>query len=120
MTPKYLKTLEFDKIVARAAAFCTCSDAREKLLSETARETPDEVREALERTDAVATLLLKNGSPRFSEVSEVPGAVRRAVKGGILSMQELLLCAETLRNFRNLVSWYQMTEHAAVAVADLF
>ena len=34
MTPKYLKTLEFDKIVARAAAFCTCSDAREKLLSE--------------------------------------------------------------------------------------
>lgn len=120
MTPKYLKTLEFDKIVARAAAFCTCSDAREKLLSETARETPDEVREALERTDAVTTLLLKNGSPRFSEVSEVPGAVRRAVKGGILSMQELLLCAETLRNFRNLVSWYQMTEHDALAVDDLF
>ena len=120
MTPKYLKTLEFDKILARAAEHLTCEDARERLLGEAACATADEERDALARTDAVMTLLIKNGSPRYSNVPDAPDAVRRAVKGGMLSMPELLECAEALRNFRNLALWYQSTEHDALPVDDLF
>ena len=59
------------------------------LLGQPAWETPDEVRAALEQTDAMTTLLIKNGSPRFSSVENVRGIVQRAEKGGVLSMAEL-------------------------------
>ena len=90
------------------------------LLGQPAWETPDEVRAALEQTDAMTTLLIKNGSPRFSSVENVRGIVQRAEKGGVLSMAELLTVADTLRNFRELVKWYGLTEHDVLPVDDLF
>ncbi len=77
------------------------------------------MRAALERTDAVTSLLIKNGSPRFQPVENVRGIVRRAEKGGVLSMAELLTVADTLRNFRELNKWYSVTEHDALPVDDL-
>ena len=43
---------------------------------------PDEVRYSLEQTDAINSLLIKNGSPRFGGVEGVSQLVTRAVKGG--------------------------------------
>lgn len=68
METSYLKTLELDKIIARAAEGCVCKEAREKLLALEPQCDPDEVRYALEQTDAINTLLIKNGSPRFGGV----------------------------------------------------
>lgn len=120
MDTSYRKTLELDKILERAAALAVCSEARTLLLEQPAGETPDEVRYALSQTDAIASLLLKNGSPRFGGVSGVDKVVSRAVKGGVLSMAELLEVAGALRNFQNLVSWYGLTEHDMLPVDDLF
>ena len=120
MDEKYLEALEFDKIRARAADGIVCPEARGMLLGQPAWETPDEVRAALEQTDAMTTLLIKNGSPRFSSVENVRGIVQRAEKGGVLSMAELLEVAGALRNFQNLVSWYGLTEHDMLPVDDLF
>ena len=120
MDTSYRKTLELDKILERAAALAVCPEARTLLLEQPAGETPDEVRYALSQTDAIASLLLKNGSLRFGGVSGVDKVVSRAVKGGVLSMAELLEVAGTLRNFQNLVSWYGLTEHDMLPVDDLF
>ena len=120
MDTSYRKTLELDKILERAAALAVCPEARTLLLEQLAGETPDEVRYALSQTDAIASLLLKNGSPRFGGVSGVDKVVSRAVKGGVLSMAELLEVAGALRNFQNLVSWYGLTEHDMLPVDDLF
>ena len=120
MDEKYLEALEFDKIRARAADGIVCPEARGMLLGQPAWETPDEVRAALEQTDVMTTLLLKNGSPRFSSVENVRGIVQRAEKGGVLSMAELLTVADTLCNFRELVKWYGLTEHDVLPVDDLF
>ena len=79
-------------------------------------EGPDDVRRLLQETDEVTSLLLKNGSPRFSRVEEGRAIVGRAVKGGVLSMAELLEVAAVLRNFRELIRWYAITEHDALAV----
>ena len=65
METSYLKTLELDKIIARAAEGCVCKEARAMLLAIEPQCDPDEVRYALEQTDAINTLLIKNGSPRF-------------------------------------------------------
>ena len=120
MDTSYRKTLELDKILERAAALAVCPEARTLLLEQPAGETPDEVRYALSQTDAIASLLLKNGSPRFGGVSGVDKVVSRAVKGGVLSMAELLEVAGALRNFQNLMSWYGLTEHDMLPVDDLF
>ena len=120
MDTSYRKTLELDKILERAAALAVCPEARALLLEQPAGETPDEVRYALSQTDAIAGLLLKNGSPRFGGVSGVDKVVSRAVKGGVLSMAELLEVAGALRNFQNLVAWYGLTEHDMLPVDDLF
>ena len=120
METSYLKTLELDKIIARAAEGCVCKESREKLLAIEPQCDPDEVRYALEQTDAINSLLIKNGSPRFGGVEGVSQLAARAVKGGVLSMGELLMVAGALRNFQNLVSWYGSSEHDALLTDDLF
>ena len=96
METSYLKTLELDKIIARAAEGCVCKESREKLLAIEPQCDPDEVRYALEQTDAINSLLIKNGSPRFGGVEGVSQLAARAVKGGVLSMGELLMVAGAL------------------------
>ncbi len=120
MDKTYLKTLELDKILAQAAEYATCAEARALLLEQPACENAEETRFALSQTDAINTLLLKNGSPRFGGVNRVNKIVSRAVKGGVLSMAELLEVAGALRNFQNLVSWYHISEHDLLPVDDLF
>ena len=120
MEKSYLKTLELEKILNRAAQLAVCPEARTLLFEQDAFETVEEVRYALSQTDAINTLLLKNGSPRFGGVQGVDKVVNRALKGGILSMAELLEVAGALRNFQNLVSWYHITEHDMLPVDDLF
>lgn len=112
--------LELNKILSRAASFATCAEAGRRMLEQPLMTDPDEVRYALGQTDAVNSLLLKNGSPRFGEAEGALPAVSRAVKGGVLSMGELLLVAAALRNFQNLVQWYGISEHDALPVDDLF
>lgn len=106
MTEKYLNLLEFSKILEQAIEFCSCEEARQRLRDEESAQTTEEMRLRLQRTDAATSLLIKNGSPRISGVKEVMSIVRRAQKGGILSMSELLCIATTLRNFTALASWY--------------
>ena len=91
METSYLKTLELNKIIERAAAGCVCQEARAKMMELEPQSDPDEVRFMLEQTDAINTLLIKNGSPRFGGVEGVSALATRAVKGGVLSMGELLL-----------------------------
>lgn len=87
METSYLKTLELDKIIARAAEGCVCREAKAQMLALEPQCDPDEVRYSLEQTDAINSLLIKNGSPRFGGVEGVSQLVTRAVKGGVLSME---------------------------------
>ena len=63
MDKTYLKTLELDKILAQAAEYATCAEARALLVEQPACENAEETRFALSQTDAINSLLLKNGVP---------------------------------------------------------
>ena len=80
---------------------------------------PEDERYALEQTNAINSLLIKNGSPRFGSVSEVRRVVAHAQKGGILD-GGLLEIAATLRNFAGLSQWYGLSEHDMMPTDDLF
>ena len=58
METSYLKTLELDKIIARAAEGCVCKEAKAKLLALEPQCDPDEVRYALEQMRPGDMLLL--------------------------------------------------------------
>ncbi|MFI3170234.1 MAG: endonuclease MutS2 [Faecalibacterium sp.] len=116
----YLKTLELDKIIAKASEYCTCSETREKMLALMPQDDIDEVRFQLNLTNTISDLLIKQGSPRFGGVEGVQGLATRAVKGGVLSMGDLLLVAGALRNFQNLSSWYGENATDMRPTDDLF
>lgn len=117
---KYYKALELDKIISRVAEYTLCEMAKKKLWQQPAAENAEQEQWFLSQTDAMTSLLLKNGNPRFAPVGEIEGIVQRAVKGGTLSMGELLVCAGVLRNFNSLSKWYHLTEHDALPLDDLF
>ena len=120
MDTAYKKTLELDKVLARAVQLCACRETKEMMQDLQPCETPEDARYALEQTNAINSLLIKNGSPRFGSVSEVRRVVAHAQKGGILSMGELLEIAATLRNFAGLSQWYGLSEHDMMPTDDLF
>ena len=120
MDTAYKKTLELDKVLARAVQLCACRETKEMMQDLQPCETPEDERYALEQTNAINSLLIKNGSPRFGSVSEVRRVVAHAQKGGILSMGELLEIAATLRNFAVLSQWYGLSEHDMMPTDDLF
>ena len=120
MDTAYKKTLELDKVLARAVQLCACRETKEMMQDLQPCETPEDERYALEQTNAINSLLIKNGSPLFGSVSEVRRVVAHAQKGGILSMGELLEIAATLRNFAGLSQWYGLSEHDMMPTDDLF
>ena len=120
MDEAYKITLELDKIIARAVALCACAETKERMQAIEPCATTEEERYALAQTNAINSLLIKNGSPRFGGVRGGKRIAAHAVKGGILSMGELLEIAAILRNFHGLYQWYGMTEHDPLPTDDLF
>ena len=120
MNLSFQKTLELDKIIARAVALCACQETKAQMQAIAPFATVEEERYALAQTNAVNALLIKNGSPRFGAVQNGRRIVAHAAKGGILSMGELLEIAAILRNFQGLVQWYGLTEHDPLPTDDLF
>ncbi len=118
MTPKTCKAIELDKILLKLAEKATCPETRRVAVGLQPFETVEDVRMALEETDAMMVRILKNGSPRYSGCEGAKDAVLRAGKGGTLSMAELLLVARSLRNFRYLSEWYQQETAVTVGVLD--
>lgn len=120
MQSSSLKTLELDKIINKAAGYCVCREAAVMMRSLVPQEDTDEVRYALQMTNTINSLLIQHGSPRFGGVEGVDGIAARAVKGGVLSMGELLEVAGALRNFQNLSNWYHISDHEMLPTDDLF
>ncbi len=120
MDTAYKTTLELDKVIARAVQLCVCQETKDRMQALEPCPSVEEERFALAQTNAINSLLIKNGSPRFGSVREVRRIAAHAQKGGILSMGELLEVAATLRNFSGLSQWYGLSEHEALPTDDLF
>ncbi len=124
MREKYLKNLEFYKILEQAQRGCVCPEAAARMRQVTACTDLEEMRHALRMTDAITTRFVRLGAPRLARVEGILEIVRRAEKGGLLSMGELLAVGRTLRNFEALNSWYRTQEDKGIesspVLDDLF
>lgn len=102
----YLNRLEFNKIQERISAYAVSGEAKDLILElEPAAYLQDAV-VLLGRTDGVMDIIAKQNPPMlYSEDGIVP-ILRRAKKGGSLSMAELIQVKRLLSNGRQLRNWY--------------
>ncbi|MGG0644701.1 endonuclease MutS2 [Sporosarcina gallistercoris] len=100
MDSRVLRTLEFDKVLALAAQQCTFPAGRaemEKLRPNTDFET---VKRLLEETDEGLAILRVRGNVPMGGITDIRPHARRAQIGGVLSAQELMETASTIRASR--------------------
>lgn len=95
-----LKTLEFDKVRAQVASYCTCSigtSAIEQLVPETDLE---QVKALLDEMDEGLSILRVKGTVPMGGIFDIRPHAKRAQIGGMLSPQELMEISSTIRASR--------------------
>lgn len=95
-----LKTLEFDKVRAQVAEFCTSSLGKErieKLIPETELE---KVEKLLEEMDEGLAILRVKGHVPLGGIFDIRPHIKRAQIGGMLSAMELMEISSTVRASR--------------------
>ena len=106
MDKKAYRVLEFDKILAKLAAYTDSEKVRARIEGlEPFSQLDDAVHAQRETTEAVSTLL-KIGSPPVSlSVSDNSASVKRAESGGSLNPAELISVSRTLYVARRMKSY---------------
>ncbi len=103
---KYYKKLELDKILELLAEQTYSDGCREKAAKLEPLSGVDKIRAELKKTDDAFTLSAKFGTPRFRQIKDLSGSLKRAESGSMLSFRELLDIAEILRETAMLCDWY--------------
>ncbi len=107
---KYLKSIEFDKILEMLAEQTSTEDARELVLSLEPSGGLYEAEMLLRETSDAHALIGRFGSPGFGGLYNMTGAARRAEAGAVLTTLELLRVAALLRVIRSTVEWRSKCE----------
>lgn len=102
----YLARLDFPKILEQISELAVCEKAKSEIISLVPKTEIYEANELLYITDELYKAVSRNSSPAISSVGEIDEICKRAEKGGILSMGELLKIKTMLRNSRTLNAWY--------------
>ncbi|KOO52407.1 endonuclease MutS2 [Viridibacillus arvi] len=95
-----LKTLEFDKVRAQVASYCTCSLGK-TVIDELVPETDiEKVLQLLDEMDEGLSILRVKGNVPMGGIFDVRPHARRAQIGGVLSPVELMEISSTIRASR--------------------
>lgn len=89
--------LEFEKVAGLVSAHAVCAEAKQRLLELAPGGDYTDATRLLTDTDEAVSILRKLSSPPICGVVNVAAAVKRAGLGGVLSLKELLRCADLLR-----------------------
>ncbi|MGN0650508.1 MAG: endonuclease MutS2 [Oscillospiraceae bacterium] len=117
---KYYKKLELDKVL-ELLADQTYSDAcREQALKLKPIFDAEKIRAELKKTDDAFTLSAKFGTPRFRQIKDITGALKRAKSGSMLSFRELLDIADVLRETAMLADWYSQCSNIENSLDEYF
>ena len=118
--PKYMKTLELDKILQMLADLTCCDTAREQALRIQPLTERDEVQHEIDRTNDLFQLTARFGTPTFLTLRNPIGRLKIAQSGGSLSCGDLLSVAAVLRQARILAQWRDQWDGEENAVSEQF
>ncbi len=120
MNEKIFSILEFDKIRQLLAAGALTEGARQRALALAPSDDMDEIRRRQLHTADAKRLQGQKGTPSFGSVRDVLGACERAEKGAILSMRDLLDCANVLRTARSLLEYSKSDRLFDTSLDEIF
>ncbi len=119
MKKEYIK-LELDKVLALLSEEAWSNECREQCLEIEPVFDLEECGKLLRKTDDAFVLSGKFGTPRFSNIKNVCGSVKRASDGAVLSLRELLDVAAVLREISGLCSWYSQCSGTESSLNEYF
>lgn len=96
MNEKALKTLEYDKIIARLIESAGSAPGKEQAANLLPMTSIDEIQKAQQETSDALTRLLKKGSLSFSGLKDIRPSLMRLDVGSALSQSELLFVSALL------------------------
>lgn len=105
-----LKTLEFDKVRAQVAEFCTSSLGRQQIEALVPETDYDKVAELIEEMDEGLAILRVKGHIPLGGIFNILPHIKRAQIGGMLSAMELMEISSTLRASRILRNFIEEIE----------
>ena len=118
---KSYELLELNAVLKLLAEQATISSAKEAALSLRPFEDVETVISELEKTDEAFVLSAKFASPSFGSPVNPTGILTRCEVGAVLTMNELLSVADSLRTIRTVKEWRNnIAENAVFKLNDLF
>ena len=120
MNEKIFSILEFDKIRGQLADVALTDGSRQRALDLVPSCDMDEIRRRQLHTADAKRLQGQKGTPSFGAVRDIHSACERAEKGAVLSMRELLDCANVLRTSRSLLEYSKSDRLFDTALDEIF
>ncbi len=117
---KYFKTLELDKIIIKLTEFASTTYGRELCEKVSPSFEIEEIKERLSETDEATKMILQFGTPAFSSIHDIRTAIKRAEINSVLSPEELLNIADTLRGSKALKKYYSQCEENLTILSEIF
>lgn len=117
---KEYKKLELDKVLTLLSQKAWSDECKEQCLKIQPVFDLEQSRTELKKTDDAFVLSSKFGTPRFSNIKNVCGSVKRAFNGAVLSLRELLDIASVLREISDLCSWYSQCSGIENSLQEYF
>ncbi len=120
LTEKSQQILELPSVLEMLAEECVSDGAKDAARALRPSADIETVRVLQKETTDAKAMMVLNGSPSFSSVKSVGGALRRAVAGGMLNTRELLDIAGVLRSARGAAAYADGNNMETGAVGYLF
>lgn len=120
MNEKVYAILEFDKIRRLLADRALTEGARQRALELIPSCDMDKICRLQLHTADAKRLQGQKGTPSFGSVRDIHSACERAEKGAVLSMRELLDCANVLRTARSLLEYSNSDRLFDTALDEIF
>ncbi len=99
---KHEKSLELDAVLKLVSMDAGFEDSAERILNIRPSYNYEDALTVLKNTEDAYNIAAKFGTPRLSGVKNIDNALKMAKSGGNLSLKELLMVGEVLRNVRAL------------------
>ncbi|MGM9578831.1 MAG: endonuclease MutS2 [Evtepia sp.] len=117
---KSIQTLELPRVLELLAAQAVTEEGKRRARELRPETDPDQVTRRLKETSAAVEMMVLRGSPSFSGVKPVAGALQRADMGGSLNTRELLDIAAVLAASRTAREYGEGDDEKKTVIDHLF
>lgn len=106
MNTKYLKTLEYDKIIHKLSTYCKTYLGKENINSISPEFNTDKVSNLLKSTNEAISLIFRKGNIPLSDIPNISISIKTLESNGILSIIPLLNIARFLKISREVKEYF--------------